>query len=95
MARGYAPDLTLPPRGPRASYAISRRLAAPSASRLTLKGTTAVVLIGVDRCGIGHDNGTRWRPLLSPENPSVEYYLTGLFVIHFLDSSTFHRYLLP
>ena len=43
-----------------AHYAMSRRSAAPSESRRTVKVTLAVVAIGVDRHGDGRDNGVRW-----------------------------------
>jgi hypothetical protein len=42
-------------------YATSRTHIVPSVSRRTVKGNSAVVTIGVDRGGVGRDNGARWR----------------------------------
>ena len=39
-----------------ACYAMSRASITPSASRLTMKGTSTVVVIGVDRRSVGRDN---------------------------------------
>jgi hypothetical protein len=39
-----------------ACYAMSRVSITPSASRLTMKGTSTVVVIGVDRRSVGRDN---------------------------------------
>jgi len=54
----------------------------------------AVVAIGVRRCGVGGDDGARHVLLSHPESLAVKRYLTSLFVIQFLDSSTLHCCLL-
>jgi hypothetical protein len=49
-----------PPRWPRVSYAINRTSIPPRASKLTSK-PGAVIVIGVDRHGVGRDNSARRR----------------------------------
>jgi hypothetical protein len=44
-----------------ANYATSRTLIGPSVSRRTVKGNSAVVVIGVVRRGVGGDDGARLR----------------------------------
>jgi len=42
-------------------YATSRTLIVPYLSRRTVKGNSAVVMIGVRRRGVGSDNATCWQ----------------------------------
>jgi hypothetical protein len=52
--------LPIPPPGVPRVYTMSRTRIAPSASKLSLRLGTGV-LIGVDRHCVGRDNGPRWR----------------------------------
>ena len=51
----FAPHMIFSLAGDRC-YAMSRTLMVPSVSMHTMKGTSAVVAIGVDRHGVGRDN---------------------------------------
>ena len=54
----YGVDFTHSPSAARWVYATSCTLIVPSVSRRTVKGTSAVVVIGVDRGERGSDDGT-------------------------------------
>jgi hypothetical protein len=56
----YGVDFTRSPSEARWVYATSRTLTAPPGPMRTMK-CSPVVVIGVDRHGVGRDNGARWR----------------------------------
>ena len=75
-------------------YTLSRILECPSSSRRTTK-VNAVVVIGVDRRGVGRDNSTRWRIVRirrgCRRQASRRHPLTPSRSLDFHPSSTYHN----
>jgi hypothetical protein len=59
-------------------YAMSRTSTTPSESRRMLNGS-AVVVIGVDRRGVGRDDCRRWPPILHNEEGCAPNFACNVF----------------